>query len=87
MKAVVKKWRNSLGIRMPNIIVHELSLKDGSFVDMNVRGKVIIEPITPYIELNNTMTLDLYIEIRQMVRLQSAQISFRRMNASGNEFF
>jgi antitoxin component of MazEF toxin-antitoxin module len=34
MEAVVKKWGNSLGIRIPNLIVRELSLKDGSFVDM-----------------------------------------------------
>jgi antitoxin MazE len=42
MEAVVKKWGNSLGIRIPNLIVHELALKDGSYVDINDRGKVII---------------------------------------------
>jgi len=46
MEAVVKKWGNSLGIRIPNLIVRELSLKDGSFVDINDKGKVItIKPI------------------------------------------
>ncbi|MCL2180339.1 MAG: AbrB/MazE/SpoVT family DNA-binding domain-containing protein [Treponema sp.] len=45
MEAVVKKWGNSLGIRIPNLIVRELSLKDGSHVDINDRGKEII--ITP----------------------------------------
>ena len=46
MKTVVKKWGNSLGIRIPNIIARELSLKDGSFVDINDSGKaIIIEPI------------------------------------------
>ena len=46
MKTVVKKWGNSLGIRIPNHIARELSLKDGSFVDINDNGKaVIIEPI------------------------------------------
>jgi antitoxin MazE len=46
MEAVVKKWGNSLGIRIPNLIVRELSLKDGSFVDINDRGKeIIIKPI------------------------------------------
>jgi len=45
MEAVIKKWGNSLGIRIPNLIVRELSLKDGSCVDINDRGKEIV--ITP----------------------------------------
>jgi antitoxin MazE len=46
MEAVVKKWGNSLGIRIPNHIVREFSLKDGSFVDINDVGKeIIIKPI------------------------------------------
>jgi antitoxin MazE len=46
MEAVVKKWGNSLGIRIPHLIVRKLSLKDGSFVDINDRGKeIIIKPI------------------------------------------
>jgi antitoxin MazE len=46
MEAVIKKWGNSLGIRIPNLIVKELSLRDGSFV--NIDGKeneIIIKPI------------------------------------------
>jgi antitoxin MazE len=42
MEAMVQKWGNSLGIRIPNLIVRELSLKDGSSVDINDKGKVII---------------------------------------------
>ena len=46
MEAVVKKWGNSLGIRIPNLIVRELSLKDGSFVDINENGKeIVIKPL------------------------------------------
>ena len=46
MEAVVKKWGNSLGIRIPNLIVREFSLKDGSFVDINDRGnEIVIKPI------------------------------------------
>ena len=46
MEAVVKKWGNSLGIRIPNLIVRELSLKDGSCVDINDRGnEIVITPI------------------------------------------
>jgi antitoxin MazE len=46
MEAVVKKWGNSLGVRIPNHIARELSLRDGSFVDINDVGKeIIIKPI------------------------------------------
>jgi antitoxin component of MazEF toxin-antitoxin module len=45
MEAVIKKWGNSLGIRIPNLIVRELSLKDGSFVDIkNIGNEIIITP-------------------------------------------
>jgi antitoxin MazE len=42
METIVRKWGNSLGIRIPNAIVRELSLKDGSFVDIKDKGKEII---------------------------------------------
>jgi antitoxin MazE len=46
MEAIVKKWGNSLGIRIPNLIVRELSLKDGSFVDIKDKGnEIVIKPI------------------------------------------
>jgi antitoxin MazE len=46
MEAIVKKWGNSLGIRIPNLIVRELSLKDGSYVDINETGnEIIIKPL------------------------------------------
>jgi antitoxin MazE len=45
MEAIVKKWGNSLGIRIPNLIVRELSLKDGSLVDIkDKKGEIIIKP-------------------------------------------
>ena len=46
MEAMVKKWGNSLGIRIPNHIVRGLSLKDGSYVDIDDKGQeIIIKPI------------------------------------------
>ena len=45
METVVKKWGNSLGIRIPNLIARELSLKDGSCINIDDNGKKII--ITP----------------------------------------
>ena len=46
MEAVVKKWGNSLGVRIPNLIVRELSLKDGSRIDIYDKGnEIVIKPI------------------------------------------
>jgi antitoxin MazE len=45
MEAVIKKWGNSLGIRIPGLIARELSLKDGSFVEIHDKGNEIV--ITP----------------------------------------
>ncbi len=45
MEAVIKKWGNSLGIRIPNMIVKNLSLKEGSSVEIDEEdNKVIIIP-------------------------------------------
>ena len=46
MEAVVRKWGNSLGIRIPSLITREFSLKDGSLVDIIDKGKeIVIKPI------------------------------------------
>ena len=46
MEAVVKKWGNSLGIRIPNLIARDFSLKDGSFVTIKNKGnEIIIKPL------------------------------------------
>jgi antitoxin MazE len=45
METVIKKWGNSLGIRIPNLIVREFSLKDGSFVEIkDIGNEIIIKP-------------------------------------------
>jgi antitoxin MazE len=46
MEAMVQKWGNSLGIRIPNLIVREFSLKNGSVVNINDNGnEIVIKPI------------------------------------------
>ena len=46
MEAVVKKWGNSLGIRIPNLLARGLSLKDGSSVSINNTGnEIVIRPV------------------------------------------
>ena len=46
MEAVVKKWGNSLGIRIPSLIARQLALKEGSYIDIDDNGgKILITPI------------------------------------------
>jgi len=46
MKTVVKKWGNSLGIKIPNLISQRFSLKDGSYINIiDKEKKIIITPI------------------------------------------
>ena len=46
MEAVVQKWGNSLGIRIPSPIARELSLKNGSVVNINDNGnEIVIKPV------------------------------------------
>ncbi|MFA5518264.1 MAG: AbrB/MazE/SpoVT family DNA-binding domain-containing protein [Spirochaetota bacterium] len=45
MKIIIKKWGNSLGIRLPKYITAEYSLKDGTPVKIEKEeGKIIITP-------------------------------------------
>jgi antitoxin MazE len=45
MKTLIKKWGNSLGIRIPSLFIKELSLEDGSSVSIKKKGKkIIIKP-------------------------------------------
>jgi antitoxin MazE len=45
METVIKKWGNSLGIRIPNLIAREFSLKDGSCVEIkNAGNEIVIKP-------------------------------------------
>ena len=46
METVIQKWGNSLGIRIPNFIVRELELKNGSVVNINDNGnEIVIKPV------------------------------------------
>jgi antitoxin MazE len=42
METIIKKWGNSLGVRIPNLIAKELSLTDGSIVEIENSGNEII---------------------------------------------
>ena len=46
MEAVIRKWGNSLAIRLPGAIARELNLKNGSQVEIiDEDDKIIIRPI------------------------------------------
>ncbi len=42
METVIKKWGNSLGVRIPSLMAKDLSLKDGSFVEIEEEGDKIV---------------------------------------------
>lgn len=45
MQAVVQKWGNSLGIRIPSSYVREFNLKNGASVEITEeQGRIIIIP-------------------------------------------
>ncbi|MGC9312840.1 MAG: AbrB/MazE/SpoVT family DNA-binding domain-containing protein [Sediminispirochaetaceae bacterium] len=49
MEARIQKWGNSLGIRIPMNIIRELSLKDGSTVEIEKEtNRIVIRPKEEY---------------------------------------
>jgi antitoxin MazE len=45
MDAIIQKWGNSLGVRIPNSIAKDLNLENGSHVEiLDEDGKILILP-------------------------------------------
>lgn len=45
MVAVVKKWGNSLGMRIPNLMARSLNLSEGSYVELkSTDAGILIAP-------------------------------------------
>jgi antitoxin MazE len=45
MEAVIEKWGNELGIKIPRRLIREMKLKDGISVEISNAGRVIrIQP-------------------------------------------
>ena len=55
METVIKKWGNSLGVRIPGFIVKDLSLKDGSFVEIEEEGDKIVIKQKKKVDLNEML--------------------------------
>ncbi|MFN0117603.1 MAG: AbrB/MazE/SpoVT family DNA-binding domain-containing protein [Elusimicrobiota bacterium] len=58
MKTRVKKWGNSLGLRIPKLFATESHIENNTIVEMFVsEGKIIISPIKkPAIQLNDLLS-------------------------------
>ena len=67
MEAVIQKWGNSLGIRIPSVIAKQLNLKDGSKVSIvDENGKILILPNTKTIlqeKLDRISENNIHLEI------------------------
>ena len=49
MDAVIRKWGNSLGIRIPSNIAKDISIVEGSHVEIeDIDGQIIIKPKNRY---------------------------------------
>jgi len=46
MTTKIRKWGNSLGLRLPKSTAQEIALKDGSTVDVRVKnGEIVVRPV------------------------------------------
>jgi antitoxin MazE len=46
MQTVIRKWGNSLGVRIPKVFSDKISIKDGSEVDIEIKNHtLLIKPI------------------------------------------
>ena len=49
MDAIIQKWGNSLGVRIPNIIVKDYELESGTHVEIvEENGKIVLVPKKKY---------------------------------------
>ena len=47
MRTRVKKWGNSLGLRIPRTFADEVNLKENSYIEMMMQeGSLLITPVT-----------------------------------------
>jgi antitoxin MazE len=78
MDAVIRKWGNSLGIRIPSNIAKEISIVEGSHVDIeDIDGQIVIRPRNKY-------------ELKDMIRaIKKANIheEIESSNPVGNEIW
>ncbi len=69
MQATIQKWGNSLGIRIPSLIAKDLSLKNGSSVEILEEDNRII------IQASKKKTLKEILELVTEENIHSEQFS------------
>jgi antitoxin MazE len=48
MRTKVRKWGNSLGVRIPKAFAEEAAVGEGSTVDVSVaEGRIVVTPLAP----------------------------------------
>jgi len=51
MQVTIKKWGNSLGIRIPKNILNSLHLKENQNLNIDIQnGNILIKPVTKELE-------------------------------------
>ena len=56
MQVAIKKWGNSVGIRIPAVLLNSLKLQPESLVNIQEEnGRLVIEPIRPKYQLDQLL--------------------------------
>lgn len=55
MKVQVKKWGNSLAIRIPKLLADDVRISEGATVDLNVRDGDIVVKTRPHLALQDLL--------------------------------
>ncbi|MDR1323090.1 MAG: AbrB/MazE/SpoVT family DNA-binding domain-containing protein [Candidatus Margulisbacteria bacterium] len=57
MEAVIQKWGNSLGLRLPSPLAKELDLRNGSYVEVEKNDRVLTIKLKPKYDLAEMLAL------------------------------
>jgi antitoxin MazE len=56
MQMIVRKWGNSLAVRLPQHVVESLAVSDGSALDVDVQyGELVMRPARPKMRLEDLL--------------------------------
>ena len=56
MRLAIRKWGNSLALRIPHGVAHDVHFVDGTEIDLTVaKGKVILAPAIPVATLSGLL--------------------------------
>jgi antitoxin MazE len=56
MTGIIRKWGNSLGVRIPRTVAEQASIESGTQVDIKTeKGRIIITPASPQYTLEELL--------------------------------